>query len=117
MLPDGVLVPVDSESGFEPDALVYCGAELPADTVKVTSPVIVVEVLSPSTRKIDGSVKMIGYFKIPSVSHYLIIDPGKLPIIHHGRQGDDTILSRIIGAGTVRLDPPGIEFSVDDLLG
>jgi Uma2 family endonuclease len=45
----------------------------------VPNPVIVVEVSSPSTRKIDASLKMTGYFSLPSVHHYLIIDPEGLP--------------------------------------
>ena len=36
---------------------------------------IVVEVLSPSTRHIDASKKLAGYFRLPSVAHYLIVDP------------------------------------------
>src|ERR1700687_2983166 len=36
-----------------------------------------VEVLLPSTRHIDASAKLAGYFRIPSVRHYLIVDPDK----------------------------------------
>ena len=34
---------------YEPDAVVHCGAKLPDDTIAVPDPIIVVEVLSPST--------------------------------------------------------------------
>ena len=47
--PDGMAVEVDAETTYEPDALVRCGAPLADDAVKITDPVIVVEVLSPST--------------------------------------------------------------------
>src|SRR5262245_18838098 len=63
MLPDGMTVRVDKNTAHEPDALVYCGAKLASDAVEVPSPVIVVEVLSPSTRHIDASSKLAGYFK------------------------------------------------------
>ena len=115
MLPDGMTVRVDKDTAHEPGALVYCGPELPPDAVEVSNPVILVEVLSPSTRKLDASAKLMGYFSLPSVQHYLIIDPDKLPIVHHQRQADGTILTRMIHQGAIRLDPPGIEVAVEDI--
>ena len=79
------------------------------------NPVIVVEVSSPSTRKIDTTLKLAGYFRLASVEHYLIVDPNGPPVIHHQRQADDPILTRLIGDGTVRLDPPGIEIALADV--
>jgi Uma2 family endonuclease len=58
MLPDGATVRVSREKAHEPDALVYCGSELPGTAIEVPNPVIVVEVSSPSTRKIDASLKL-----------------------------------------------------------
>ena len=68
MLPDGATVRVSQHTAHEPDALVYCGAELPRDAIEVPNPVIVVEVASPSTRKIDASLKLTGYFGCPACS-------------------------------------------------
>jgi Uma2 family endonuclease len=116
VLPDGATVRVAQDTAHEPDALVYCGPKLPGDAIEVPSPVIVVEVSSPSTRKIDASVKLAGYFRLPSVEHYLIVDPDGPPIIHHRRQADGSILTRLIGDGAVRLDPPGIEIGVAEVL-
>lgn len=115
MLPDGMTVRVDDATAHEPDALVYCGEELPPDAVEVPNPVIVVEALSPSTRRIDAAAKMTGYFSLPSVMHYLIIDPDKLPIIHHQRQDATTVISHIVHAGEIRLDPPGIVITVEEI--
>jgi Uma2 family endonuclease len=99
-----------------PDALVYCGPELPDDAMEVPNPVIVVEVVSPSTRKFDNIVKRDGYFSLPSVHHYLIVDPEGLPVIHYRRQPDGTILRSIVTEGTLTLSPPGIELDVAELL-
>src|SRR5579863_7487423 len=106
MLPDGMTVRVDQDTAHEPDAFVYCGTKLPPSAVEVPNPVIVVEVLSPSTRHIDLSAKLADYFRLPSVAHYLIVDPGKPRIIHHARAADDTILTRIVSDGSIKLDPP-----------
>ena len=113
MLPDGMTVRVSQDAAHEPDALVYCGAAVSPDTVEIPNPVIVVEVLSPSTRHIDASAKLIGYFQLPSVHHYLIVDPNRRPAIHHNRQPDGTILTRLVNTGTLTLDPPGISVDVE----
>jgi Uma2 family endonuclease len=110
MLPDGMTVRVAADTAHEPDALVYCGPKLAPTVVEVPAPVIVVEVLSPRTRHIDASAKLAGYFRLPSVQHYLIVDPGKPPLIHHARGSGGAILTRLLSEGTLRLDPPGIEF-------
>jgi len=117
MLPDGMTVRISDDTAHEPDALVYCGPKLPPNAIEVPNPVIVVEVLSPSTRRIDASKKLAGYFSLPSLHHYLIVDPDKPPLIHHQRQGDGTILTRLISDGVVRLDPPGLDFQVSALFG
>ena len=105
-------VRIDDATAYEPDAVVYCGAELAASGLEVPNPVIVVEVLSPSTRHIDLSAKLADYFRLPSVVHYLIIDPNKPRIVHHARGTGDTILTRIVTDGSITLDPPGIELTM-----
>ena len=115
MLPDGATARVDTHTAHEPDALVDCGPILPNHALEVPNPVIVVEVLSPSARRIDASAKFMGYFRLPNVRHYLIIDPDNPPIIHHHRRDDGSILSRIVAGGIIELDPPGIEIAMADL--
>jgi len=117
MLPDGMTVRITNDTAHEPDALVYCGPKLPANAIEVPNPVIVVEVLSPSTRRIDASKKLGGYFSLQSLHHYLIVDPEKPPLIHHQRQADGTILTRLISDGTVHLDPPGFSIQMTDIFG
>lgn len=114
-LPDGMTVRIDEMTAYQPDAVVYCGAKLSPSAVEVPSPLIVAEVLSPSTRHIDLSAKLADYFRIPSVEHYLIVDPSKPRIIHHARGAGDTILTRIVKAGRIMLDPPGPELAMADV--
>lgn len=116
MLPDGMTVRVGTHTAHEPDALVYCGPKLPATAIEVPAPMIVVEVLSPSTRRIDASAKLSGYFRLPSVAHYLIFDPERPVVLHHQRGPGDTILTRIVREGVIRLDPPGLEIDAAGLI-
>lgn len=69
--PDGVTVEVD-DSDFEPDVVLRCGEALSGDEVAVPDPVVLVEVLSPSTRDDDLTRKLVAYFRLASVRHYLI---------------------------------------------
>jgi Uma2 family endonuclease len=115
MLPDGMTVRVDTHTAHEPDALVYCGEQIPGDYLEVPDPIIVVEVLSPSTRHVDASAKFAGYFSRPSVQHYLIVDSRGRLIIHHARSQNAGILSQIVSAGAVRLDPPRLEIAVEEV--
>jgi Uma2 family endonuclease len=115
MLPDGMTVRVNRHTAHEPDALVYCGQEISDSAVEVIDPVILVEVLSPSTRHIDASAKLAGYFRLPSVRHFLIVDPDNRLVIHHARGDGESIATRIVREGDLRLDPPGIEFAMSEV--
>jgi Uma2 family endonuclease len=117
VLPDGMMIRIDETTAYEPDALVYCGLELDAASTEVPHPVIVAEVLSPSTRHVDLSAKLAGYFRVPSVAHYLIVDPKQPLVIHHARQIGDTLLTRVVREGAIALDPPGLEIAIADIYG
>ena len=116
MLPDGVTVRIDARAADEPDALVSCGPRMDPDAIEAPSPVIVVEVLSPGTRSVDAGAKLAGYVLLPSVVHYLLVDPRRACAIHHRRTGA-AIEIRIVSEGDVALDPPGITLAVGDLFG
>jgi Uma2 family endonuclease len=108
---------VDKNTAHEPDALVYWGKKLASSAIEVPNPVVVVEVLSPTTRHIEASAKLAGYFKLPSVHHYLIVDPEKRLVIHHSRSTADLIVTRLARKGTLDLVPPGLKVPVARLLG
>jgi Uma2 family endonuclease len=114
---DGLTVPIDRHTAYVPDALVNCGPHLPGDQMTAPAPVIVVEVMSPTSEHSDTSAKLIGYFKLPSVRHYLIIDPPARTITHHARADDGKVVARVLSSGSFRLDPPGITIAVADVSG
>jgi Uma2 family endonuclease len=112
---DGMTVEVGEDHDYEPDAVVSCGDPLPADAAAAPNPVIVVEVLSPSTQSTDTGAKLADYFRIPSMGHYLILRTRDRRVIHHRRgDGDESIETRVLSDGVVRLDPPGIEIAIAD---
>ena len=110
---DGPGVPIDDHTVYEPDALVYCGESPAPSSLIVPNPVVVVEVLSPSTAHHDTSAKLIGYFKLQSMHHYLVVDPEMRSVTHYTRGEMPVVLTE----GSLRLDPPGLTVDVADLLG
>jgi Uma2 family endonuclease len=109
--PDGMSVRVDADTVYEPDALVRCGPTLDDDAVELADPLIVVEVVSPSSSRQDSGSKLDGYFRMLSVRHYLIVTIRNRAVIHHQRDHAGAITTRIIRDGAIRLDPPGIELT------
>ena len=112
-LPDGASIET-GESDYEPDAVVNCGPAMADDAIAAPNPVIVVEVLSPGTAAADTGGKLVGYFQVPSVVHYLIIHATKRVVTHH-RRTSDGIDMRIIVAGAVEMTPPGLTISLDEI--
>jgi Uma2 family endonuclease len=106
----GMSVEVDAQTVYEPDVLLRCGEPLSDDAIRVTDPLIVVEVLSRSSRARDTGAKLEDYFRLASLRHYLIVKTENRTIIHHMRnEPSGTIVTRTVGDGMLRLDPPGIE--------
>lgn len=115
VLSDGVTVET-GDSDYEPDTTVNCGTPMADDDIAASNPVIVVEVLPPRTSGVDTGAKLAGYFRVPSIMHYLIVHPAKRSVIHHRRVADG-IATRIVADGPVEMAPPGITIEVDELYG
>jgi Uma2 family endonuclease len=115
-LGDGVTIEIDTDTDYEPDAVVNCGPRLPPDAIAATNPVIVVEVLSPSTETVDTGEKFADYFRVPSIQHYLIVRARRQEIIHHRRSGD-AIVSHAVNVGAIKLDRPGIALDIAEVYG
>ena len=112
VFPDGMTVRIEARTAFEPDALVVCPPPTDLNTMEIPNPVVVVEVLSPSTAADDHGVKLDGYFSLASVNHYLILDADRRVMIHHRRGHAGAIETRVLREGKVILDPPGFEAQV-----
>jgi len=114
-LPDGITVEVDDNTDFIPDALVNCGRNINGRLVSAPNPVVVVEVLSPGSRRTDKTSKLAGYFRVASIQHYLIFHAEKPELIHHNRNSDGSVLTRVITSGKFDLVPPGITLQIEQI--
>ncbi len=112
---EGAGIQTDRDSLRVPDASVNCGILADNDTRTLPDPVVVVEVLSPSTEREDMVGKFRDYFRVPTIRHYLLLDPVARVVMHHARGEDGEVRTAILGSGVLRLDPPGFAVQVEAL--
>ena len=113
---DGIGVSPDSRNYRLPDAAVNCGPVDPEAYI-LPNPVIVVEIVSPSGEARDVHEKMIDYFAIKSVCHYLIVFEDRGCVVHHRRKNSsEKVETTFVTSGEIELTPPSIRISVSDLL-
>lgn len=113
---EGPGVRIDAATSYQPDAVVQCGPPLAGHVRLIDVPVIVVEILSPSTAYRDLGRKARNYFRVPTIAHYLIIDADDRVVTHHRRAEGGAIVSKPLSDGDLTLDPPGLTVAVQDLL-
>jgi Uma2 family endonuclease len=112
---DGLAVRINDKTVYEPDALVNCGPRIAGDVMIAPNPTIVVEVLSPSTQHIDKTAKLIDYFSIPAVQHYVIVDTERRVAVHHRRGDGNAMATTIFRQGEIVLEPPGLRLDIAEL--
>jgi Uma2 family endonuclease len=108
----GAAVVVDEQTVRDPDCSVQRKAAYDPDALVLEAPLIVVEVSWPSMRD-DAEAKLAEYFSVPSIQHYLIVDPVKKIVIHHARGRDRQILTP---GDEIDLTPPGMTVPAAGLL-
>jgi Uma2 family endonuclease len=112
---DGIGVRTGEQTPREPDASVQCGVKADPDSMVLEVPVIVVEVVSPGSGLMDTGKKLVEYFCVASIQHYLIIDPEQGAIIRHARNGDE-VRTTFHRGGMIRLEPPGFDLEIDAVI-
>jgi Uma2 family endonuclease len=111
---EGPRVLSDDMSAY-PDVTVVCGAVEGKDDF-VDAPVLIAEVLSPSTEAFDRGAKWLRYQGIPSLRHYLLISQDAAAIDLFSREGDRWSYSHVGGLdSTVALPALGLAMPLRDL--
>jgi Uma2 family endonuclease len=92
-----------------PDAFVVC-TPVPRTATVVDDPVVVFEVLSPSTASIDHFVKNHEYRDTPSIERYVMLEQDVIGATVFARAGGDWV-GHVVGADAM-LDMPEIGIAV-----
>jgi Uma2 family endonuclease len=83
---------------------------------EVLNPVLIVEVLSPSTEEYDRTDKFRMYRSIPSFCEYLLIRQNKVFVERYSKQGEIWIYSDFDGLDqSILLDSVNIELAIAEI--
>lgn len=97
---------------YYPDIVLACAPD-DRETYYRHSPCLLVEVLSPSTERIDRREKLFAYQAIPSLREYLLVDPDKRSVEIY-RFGDP-VRYETCAEGAFRLDCLDTEITLDEV--
>jgi Uma2 family endonuclease len=111
-LVDGAQIVTDDVSAI-PDVAVTC-TPIDLTTPVVAEPVIVVEVMSPSSEADDSGRKWFSYRKVASLKHYLVLSQDRREVAVHSRAGD-LWRTRFVSTGAIELDEPPVALEVEAL--
>ena len=97
-----------------PDVLVACG-EFDQRTSTIAEPVVLVEVMSPSSERDDTLRKWQGYCLIPSLRHYLVVAQDMRFVTVHSRTGPSSFAEEVYQDGVIELPAIGVSLSIDEI--
>ena len=105
----GIVPPERADSYYEADLAVTCTGLTGQQFV--AEPILIVEVLSPSTATTDRDRKLPDYRTIPSLQDILVVSSTEPRIEHFRRQPDGWKIHDLRGEGTLRLE--ALDLTID----
>jgi Uma2 family endonuclease len=110
----GMRVQRDDDTGardkYRPDVLVCCGPR--QNKTYVTDPIVIVEVLSPSTIDNDRGRKLRFYKSMPTAMHIVLAYSDEMRVEHYSRTADGWQLD-VLTSPTETLALDAVDFSID----
>ena len=100
---------VDGIDKTRPDVMVRCGPG--TGTTYITDPIVVVEVLSPSTIDFDRGPKLAFYKSLPTVQDIALVYQDQMRVEHYRRTGD-TFEFEVLTTPDARLAFSALAFSL-----
>ena len=94
-----------------PDIVVRCGAAATRST-SVTDPIVVIEVLSPSTIDVDRGPKLDFYKSIPTMRHIVLVYQDQMRVEHY-RRADQGIELEVLKTAAATLQLEAVGFALD----
>jgi Uma2 family endonuclease len=111
----GTGVAINDNTVRLPDVVVQSGLASDPNATLLNDPFIVVEVVSPEVSNLAH--KLLDYYSVAGIHHYLVSHLEKHVVIHYRRNEQGAFDTRIVKDGDIVLDPPGLSVSVAAFLG
>lgn len=103
---------------YYPDVFVACD-ENPESAYHRSTPVLIIEVVSPSTRQIDRREKLHAYQQITSLQEYLVVEQDKMHIELHRRQPNGNWITHFYNESdrdiTIEFQSVSLKTNVDEI--
>lgn len=97
-----------------PDAFIVC-TPIPPGSTLVHDPVVVFEILSPSTADTDRFEKNWEYRATPSIQHYVMLEQSRAAATVFSRAGEDWVGHLVASDGEIGLPELGISLPMTEL--
>ena len=97
-----------------PDAFVTC-TQAPRDATVIRDPVVVFEVLSPSTSRTDRIEKLREYQATSSIRSYVILEQDSVAATLFARHDGEWVVRALTGDDTLALPDIGVELPLGDI--
>jgi Uma2 family endonuclease len=97
-----------------PDAVVSC-THIARDATTIRDPVVVFEVLSPGTSRIDRTEKLREYQATPSIERYVNLEPDSIAATVYARRGEDWIVRALIAGDILEMPEIDVALSLSDI--
>lgn len=108
-------VKVDESLYYYPDVMVSCDPS-GGDPYFRTQPVLLVEVASPATERIDRHEKLVAYKRIASLQEYVLIAQDRMFVELHRRTGDQwNVFAFTQPDDIISIDAVGLTLSLQDI--
>ncbi|MDQ3131771.1 MAG: Uma2 family endonuclease [Acidobacteriota bacterium] len=101
----------DAQTFYYPDVIVACD-EPPKSAYYREEPVLLVEVLSPTTERTDRKEKLAVYKNIASLREYLIVSQEKISVEVHRKLADETWQTEIYDETDAEIMLDSIDFNL-----
>ena len=99
---------------YYPDVMVSCDERPPSDYYE-DKPILIIEVLSPTSETRDRLEKLAAYTSIPSLVEYFTVAQGTAEVDRYTMEGGQTILTRYQDGDTVELESIGLSIHIKDI--
>jgi Uma2 family endonuclease len=106
----GVLRPNRGDSYYVADLAVTCQPNEPGRQA-ILEPILIVEILSPSTERHDRRVKLPVYRQIASVQEIVLIDADSHYAEEHRRENDDRWMTELVRGADATLSLASVELT------
>lgn len=113
---ESVKLKADAQTFYYPDVMVACDRS-PESAYYREEPILIVEILSPSTERTDRNEKLTVYKNISTLREYVIVWQEKIQVEIHRRQPDGNWLTFVYDENDIEIElqPINLQIKIEEI--